>query len=283
MTVVGVVGAGVIGSGVAQTLARSGYSVVLIDITVEIGEKALASIEREARMSPLLGGPRVDVPEVLAAITVDVSLDSLAEADFVIENITENWERKRELYAALDKACKPQAIFVVNTSVIPITKVAAATDRSAQVIGVHFMNPVPMKPVVELIPGYHTSAETIQDTHGLLTAMGKTPVQVRDSPGFVANRVQMLAVNEAAYLVHEGVASAADVDEVFRSCFGHPMGPLETADLIGVDTVLNSIETLHDNFADSKYRPCPLLRLMADAGLHGRKTGRGFYAYEVST
>lgn len=280
MTTVGVLGAGVMGTGVAQNLAQTGHRVVLIDLSPHILEHALAQIEREARMSRLLGGPAVDVPSVLSAITTGTEPDLLAEADFVIENITEDWDRKRRLYPTLDRACPPGTIYVVNTSAIPITKVASVTSRPEQVIGVHFMNPVPMKEAVELIPGYHTSARTIQRTRALLTAMGKKAIEVKDSCGFVSNRVLMLTVNEAAYLVYEGVASAETVDEVFRSCFGHPMGPLETADLIGVDTILYSVEVLYQEFADSKYRPCPLLRQMTDAGLHGRKTGKGFYSYD---
>jgi 3-hydroxybutyryl-CoA dehydrogenase len=168
---------------------------------------------------------------------------------------------------------------VVNTSAIPITQVASITKRPANVIGVHFMNPVPAKPAVEMIPGVHTSDRTVERTLEMLTAMGKRAIPVKDSCGFVSNRVLMLTVNEAAYLVYEGVADAAGVDDVFRSCFGHPMGPLETADLIGVDTILYSVEVLYENYSDSKYRPCPLLREMTAAGLHGRKTGRGFYDY----
>jgi 3-hydroxybutyryl-CoA dehydrogenase len=200
----------------------------------------------------------------------------------VIENVTENWDIKRAVYQALDEACQPGAIFIVNTSAIPITKVAAVTRRPAQVIGVHFMNPVPAKPAVELIPGFHTAPQTVERTRELLTAMGKKAIKVNDSCGFVSNRVLMLTVNEAAFLLYEGVADAESVDEVFRSCFGHPMGPLETADLIGVDTILYSVEVLYEHYSDSKYRPCPLLRQMTDAGLHGRKSGRGFYDYTVS-
>jgi len=279
MTAVGVVGAGIMGTGVAQSLARSGHRVILFDVSPQILDGALHRIERDARLSSLLGGPPVDVETVLDAITVGTDATALAEADFVIENITESWERKRELYPVLDEACKQQTVFVANTSAIPITKIAATTNRPEKVIGVHFMNPVPMKNVVELIPGFHTSAETIERTRELLTTMGKKAVEVKDSCGFVSNRVLMVAINEAACLVHEDVATAADVDEIFRGCFGHPMGPLETADLIGVDTILASVEVLHENFSDSKYRPCPLLRQMVDAGLHGRKTGRGFYTY----
>lgn len=281
MTIVGVVGAGVMGTGVAQNLAQSRHQVVLVDLSEEILRGALAVIERDARMSRLLGGPAVDVPAVLASITTSVDLAALAGAEVVIENITEDWPRKRQLYAELERHCAPDAVFVANTSAIPITTIAAATRRPANVVGVHFMNPVPMKPAVELIPGFHTSAGTLRRTRELLTSMGKKAIDVNDSCGFVSNRVLMLTVNEAAYLVYEGVADAATVDEVFRSCFGHPMGPLETADLIGVDTILRSVEVLHQNYADSKYRPCPLLRTMTDAGLHGRKTGRGFHSYDA--
>jgi 3-hydroxybutyryl-CoA dehydrogenase len=280
MAIVGVVGAGVMGTGVAQNLAQSGHRVVLVDLSKEILAEALTLIERNARMSRLLGGPAVDPAEVLNAITVDVEMSALADADVVIENITENWDAKREVYESLERHCRPDTIFVANTSAIPITKIASVTKRPSQVVGVHFMNPVPMKPAAELIPGFHTSSETVETIRELLTSMGKKGIDVNDACGFVSNRVLMLTVNEAAYLVHEGVADAETVDEVFRSCFGHPMGPLETADLIGVDTILYSVEVLYENFSDSKYRPCPLLRQMTDAGLHGRKSGRGFHTYD---
>lgn len=280
MAIVGVVGAGVMGTGVAQNLAQSGHRVVLVDLSKEILAEALTLIERNARMSRLLGGPAVDPAEVLNAITVDVEMSALADVDVVIENITENWDAKREVYESLERHCRPDTIFVANTSAIPITKIASVTKRPSQVVGVHFMNPVPMKPAAELIPGFHTSSETVETIRELLTSMGKKGIDVNDACGFVSNRVLMLTVNEAAYLVHEGVADAETVDEVFRSCFGHPMGPLETADLIGVDTILYSVEVLYENFSDSKYRPCPLLRQMTDAGLHGRKSGRGFHTYD---
>jgi 3-hydroxybutyryl-CoA dehydrogenase len=279
MTVIGVVGAGVMGVGVAQNLAQTGHEVVLVDRSEAILADALATIRNNCRMSRLLGGPALDPDEVLSRITTGVGADSVAKADVVIENVTEDWDVKREVYAALDEACGPDTVFVVNTSAIPITKVASVTKRPTQVIGVHFMNPVPAKPTVELIPGFHTTPETILRTRELLTSIGKRWVDVKDASGFVSNRVLMLTVNEAAYLVHEGVATAESVDEVFRGCFGHPMGPLETADLIGVDTILYSVEVLYEHYADSKYRPCPLLKQMTDAGLHGRKSGRGFYTY----
>ena len=282
MTLVGVVGAGVMGVGVAQNLAQTGHDVILVDKDEETLREALALIERNCRMSRLMGGPEVDAAEVLSRITTGVGAKQVAGAEIVIENVTENWDVKRAVHEEMDAACGPETVFVVNTSAIPITKIAAVTGRPDRVVGVHFMNPVPAKPAVELIPGFHTSPETVQRTRDLLTAMGKKAVQVKDSCGFVSNRVLMLTVNEAAYLVHEGVASAADVDEVFRSCFGHPMGPLETADLIGVDTILYSVEVLYEHYADSKYRPCPLLKQMTDAGLHGRKSGRGFHDYDPS-
>lgn len=280
MTIVGVVGAGVMGTGVAQNLAQCGHQVVLIDLSKEILTEALAKIERDARFSKLLGGPAVDAAAVMSAITVDTEIAALADADVVIENITENWVAKKSVYAELDAHCRQDTIFIANTSAIPITKIASVTRRPANVIGVHFMNPVPMKPACELIPGFHTSPETVERTRKLLADMGKKGIDVKDACGFVSNRVLMLTVNEAAYLVYEGVADAATVDEVFRSCFGHPMGPLETADLIGVDTILYSVEVLYEQYSDSKYRPCPLLRQLTDAGLHGRKTGRGFHTYD---
>ncbi|MCP3804696.1 3-hydroxyacyl-CoA dehydrogenase NAD-binding domain-containing protein [Allokutzneria sp. A3M-2-11 16] len=279
MSLVGVVGAGVMGSGVAQTFAQAGHEIVLIDNDPEALAKAVNAIELNARMSRMMGGPAVDHEAVLARITTGTDLGLLAEAHIVIENVTENWEIKKAVWAELEATCKAETIFVANTSAIPITKLASLTKRPAQVAGVHFMNPVPMKPAAELIKGYHTTPETIETVRDLLTSAGKRGIDVNDASGFVSNRVLMLTVNEAAYLVYEGVASAETVDDVFRSCFGHPMGPLETADLIGVDTILYSVEVLHEHFADSKYRPCPLLKQMTDAGLHGRKSGKGFYTY----
>ncbi|GAA3986979.1 3-hydroxyacyl-CoA dehydrogenase family protein [Allokutzneria multivorans] len=279
MSLVGVVGAGVMGSGVAQTFAQAGHEIVLIDNDPVALAKALNAIELNARMSRMMGGPAVDHEQVLSLITTGTDLALLAEAHIVIENVTENWEIKKAVWQELEATCKAETIFVANTSAIPITKLASLTKRPTQVAGVHFMNPVPMKPAAELIKGYHTAPETIETVRELLSSAGKRGIDVNDASGFVSNRVLMLTVNEAAYLVYEGVASAETVDDVFRSCFGHPMGPLETADLIGVDTILYSVEVLYEHFADSKYRPCPLLKQMTDAGLHGRKSGKGFYTY----
>lgn len=279
MSVIGVVGAGVMGVGVAQNLATSGYEVILVDRDEEILTAARATLNRNCRLSRLLGGPEIDADAVLARVSTAVGVAALAKAEIVIENVTENWEIKREVHARLDEVLDPTAVVIANTSAIPITRIASASTHPERVVGVHFMNPVPAKPVVELIPGVHTSPEALERTRALLRALGKQAVQVKDSAGFVSNRVLMLTVNEAAFLVHEGVATAEEVDEVFRGCFGHPMGPLETADLIGVDTILYSVEVLYEHYADSKYRPCPLLKQMTDAGMHGRKTGRGFYTY----
>ena len=279
MAQVGVAGAGVMGRGVAQSLGHAGYEVVLLDVARETLDEAAVQIERDARMSRMLPGPTMDADKVMAAITLTTEPADLSDVEIVIENITEDWAAKRELYGVLDATCPPETIFVANTSAIPITRIGSATTRPDRTIGVHFMNPVPHKPVVELIPGALTSTETVERTRALLSDMEKTAVEVKDACGFISNRVLMLTVNEAAFLVHEGVADAAGVDQVFRGCFGHPMGPLETADLIGIDTILYSIEVLHEHFGDSKYRPCPLLKQMTDAGFHGRKAGRGFYTY----
>jgi 3-hydroxybutyryl-CoA dehydrogenase len=279
MTVIGVLGAGVMGVGVAQNLATSGYEVVLVDRDERILADARAAIARNCRLSRLMGGPAIDADAVLEKITTAVGMDAVAKAEIVIENVTENWEIKRDVHARLDEVLDPDAVIIANTSAIPITRIGSIGRHPQRVIGVHFMNPVPVKPVVELIPGMLTAPETTARTRALLAGMGKKAVDVKDSSGFVSNRVLMLTVNEAAFLVCEGVATAEAVDEVFRGCFGHPMGPLETADLIGVDTILYSVEVLYEHYADSKYRPCPLLKQMTDAGRLGRKSGRGFYTY----
>ncbi|MEV0622105.1 3-hydroxyacyl-CoA dehydrogenase family protein [Nonomuraea sp. NPDC050404] len=279
---VGVVGAGVMGAEVAQVLARSGHEVVLVDVTDEVLGRARESIAQSMRMQRLLAADRSGLPdreEVLSRIVFTTDDERLGAADFVIENVTENWDIKRGVYERIDRLCPQHCVFAVNTSVIPITQVGSVTRRPDRVIGTHFMNPPTLKPMVEVIRGHHTSAETVGITVGLLEAMGKQSIVVRDSPGFVTNRVLMLTVNEAMFLVHEGVATAEEVDRLFTGCFGHKMGPLETSDLIGLDTVLYSIELLHEQFGDSKYRPCPLLKTMVAAGLHGRKSGQGFYDY----
>ncbi|GAA2672068.1 3-hydroxyacyl-CoA dehydrogenase family protein [Streptomyces lunalinharesii] len=281
MSRVGVIGAGIMGGGVAQSLATAGHDVVLIDVSKDILDSTATRIRTELRLSRLVGATKepVDTDRALRAITFTTDYADLHDVDFVIENVTESWEIKQRVYPVLDDVCPPHCVFAANTSALPITRLASLTRRAPQVLGIHFMNPVPMKPVVELIPGHHTTPATVATAEELLATMGKTAIVVNDSPGFVSNRVLMLTINEAAFLVHEGVATAEQVDAVFTSCFGHPMGPLATADLIGVDTILRSIEVLHDSFNDSKYRPCPLLKQMVDAGLQGRKTRQGFFSY----
>ncbi len=280
---IGVIGAGVMGSGVAQNLAQTNHRVVLVDISEDILEKTRDEIAKNIRFQGFFGNreKQENPDEILEQITFTTDYSQLEQADYVIENVTEKWDLKKDIYARVDGICRKDCIFAANTSAISITRIASATKRPANIIGTHFMNPVPMKKMVEVIRGYHTSDETIEKTKQLLADMGKECIVVNDAPGFVSNRVLMLTVNEAVYLVHEGVARAEDVDQIFKSCFGHAMGPLETGDLIGLDTILYSLEVLYESFNDSKYRPCPLLKKMVDAGLHGRKSGEGFYTYPI--
>lgn len=278
---VGVIGAGVMGRGMAQNLAQTNHRTVLVDISEEILDSAKQEIAQNLRFQGLfnkeaaVGNP----DEIMGRIEFTTDCDPLETADFVIENVIEKWEVKKDVYEKIDAVCPEHCVFAANTSAISITRIGSATKRPSQVVGMHFMNPVPMKKMVEVIRGYHTSEETIEISKELLAAMGKECVIVEDSPGFVSNRVLMLTVNEAIFLVHDGVAPAEDVDRIFKSCFGHKMGPIETADLIGLDTILYSLEVLYESFNDSKYRPCPLLKKLVDAGLHGRKSGEGFYTY----
>jgi 3-hydroxybutyryl-CoA dehydrogenase len=281
ISLIGVVGAGVIGVGVAQNLAQTGHRVILLDISQSILEQAQQAIRNNIRFQGFFNKDQKvnGAADTLEKITFATDPTSLKEVDFVIENVPEKWEFKRDAYRIIDGICPERTVFGANTSAITITRLASLTGRPAKVIGIHFMNPVPMKTTVELIPGYHTSQETLEDTKRLLSQMGKQWVMVKDSPGFVSNRVLMLTINEAIFLAQEQVASAEEIDRIFTTCFGHKMGPLATADLIGLDTILYSIEVLYASFNDSKYRPCPLLKQMVDAGLYGRKSGRGFYNY----
>lgn len=277
---VGVVGAGVMGTGVAQSLAQAGYRVLLLDISNEVLQRAQDEITKNIRFQRLFHKEQQEsIATIVERITFTTDYAPFSEADFVIENVTEKWEIKKQVHEQLAQICPPHCIVAVNTSAISITRVASVTGRPTQVLGMHFMNPVPQKPMVEMIRGYHTSVETIATARELLASMNKEGIVVNDMPGFVSNRVLMLTVNEAIFLVQDQVASAEDVDTIFKTCFGHKMGPLETADLIGLDTILYSIEVLYESYNDSKYRPCPLLKKMVDAGLHGRKSGQGFYTY----
>jgi 3-hydroxybutyryl-CoA dehydrogenase len=270
------------GTGLAQNLADTGHRVILVDISEEILERAQEEIHKNLRFHRLFskaqGQPGID--ETLKRITFTTGYELFEGADFVIENVTEKWEIKKEVHARIDAACPEHAVVAANTSAISITRIGSLHKQPSEVIGMHFMNPVPMKSMVEVIRGYHTSPQTIETARQLLAGMGKECVVVNDMPGFVSNRVLMLTVNEAVFLVQDQVATAEEVDRIFKQCFGHKMGPLETADLIGLDTILYSIEVLYESYNDSKYRPCPLLKKMVEAGLYGRKNGQGFYTYK---
>jgi len=276
---VGVIGAGVMGTGVAQNLAQTGHDVVLIDISTDILERAEEEIRNNIRLQSLFNRGAKVPGDAIEKITFTTDYQMLENADFVVENVVEKWGVKQEVYAQIDSICPEHCVFAANTSAISITRIASATQRADRVVGMHFMNPVPMKKTVEVIRGYHSSDDCMEIAQQFLAQMDKEGIVVNDSPGFVSNRVLMLTVNEAVFLVQDQVASAQDVDQIFKSCFGHQMGPQETADLIGLDTNLYSIEVLYESFNDSKYRPCPLLKKMVDAGLYGRKSGRGFYTY----
>jgi 3-hydroxybutyryl-CoA dehydrogenase len=279
---VGVIGAGVMGAGVAQNLAQCGLQVVLIDLHEEALAHARSEIRKNLRFHAFLSKSKEKVQDpgqIMERVQFTRSYGPLRDAFFVIENVSEKWEAKQAVYPQLDAVCPDATVYAADTSCTPITRIGVLTNRPDKVIGIHFMNPVPVKETVELIPGRQTSDQTIAIAKDLLARMNKNWVLVNDSPGFVSNRVLMLMINEAAHLLKEKVAAPESVDAVFKKCFGHKMGPLETADLIGLDTVLFSIEVLHESFADNKYRPCSLLKEMVEAGHLGRKSGKGFYTY----
>lgn len=277
---IGIIGAGVMGRGVALAYAQYGHNIVLVDIEENVLEEAKKQIIRDYRFQGMYGKKCEDtIQNILGRITFTTQLENVEMCEYIIENVTENWEIKKNVYLQLNKICNENTIYAVNTSCFSITRVGALMNKPENVIGSHYMNPAHIKSTVEVIKGYHTSEKTINTTLELLKTIEKEGVVVNDLPGFVSNRVLMLTVNEAIYLVHEGVAEAKDVDKIFKQCFGHKMGPLETADLIGLDTILFSVEVLYESYCDSKYRPCPLLKKMVNAGLLGRKSGQGFYAY----
>ncbi len=284
LSTVGVIGAGVMGVGVAQNLAQTGHSVVLIDLGDEQLRKARAGIRQAVRMQGLFkkSASSESADTVLERIRFTTDYGDLGGVDFVVENVVEKWQVKAEVYPRLDAICPEHAVFAANTSCISITRLGSLTRRPSQIVGMHFMNPVPLKPMVEVIRGFHTSEETLTTAKAFLAGMGKDCIVVQDMPGFVSNRVLMLTINEAIFLVQDQVAPAEDIDRLFKTCFGHKMGPLETGDLIGLDTILDSLVVLYESYSDDKYRPCPLLQKMVHAGLLGRKSGRGFYNYEPS-
>lgn len=278
---IGVVGAGVMGAGLAQNLAQTDHDVVLLDLGEEQLDRARGEIRQAVRMQGFFqkGEKKQSADDVLARIRFTTDYGDFGDVDFVIENVVEKWEPKAGVYPQIDAAAPERAVFVANTSCFSITRLASLTKRPEKVMGMHFMNPVPLKPMVEAIRGFHTTEETVETGRAFLASMGKECIVVNDMPGFVSNRVLMLTVNEAIFVVQDQVAPAEDVDRLFKTCFGHKMGPLETADLIGLDTILYSLDVLYESYNDSKYRPCPLLKKMVDAGLHGRKSGQGFYDY----
>ena len=275
-----VIGAGQMGSGIAQVCAHSGYEVVLNDIKEEFLERGLGIIRKNLNRQVEKGRLEAAVmEETLSRITTSVSLEDAKDVDLVIEAAVENMEIKSKIFAQLDEIAPSHAILSTNTSSLPITEIAAATKRPEQVIGMHFMNPVPVMKLIEIIRGLATTDEVYATIETMSHKLNKTPVEVNDYPGFVSNRILMPMINEAIYTVFEGVATPEAVDEVMKLGMNHPMGPLTLADFIGLDTCLYIMETLHEGFGDDKYRPCPLLRKYVKAGWLGRKSGRGFYQY----
>ena len=280
MQKIGVIGAGTMGNGIAHVFARAGYEVLLFDLEQKFLDRAIETVaknlEREVAKNKITAADR---DSALKRITPVLDRAKLGHCDFAVEAATEKFEIKAELFRALDGICRPDVILASNTSSISITKLASLTRRAEKVIGMHFFNPVPVMKLVEIIRGLATSDDSFHIVSELSIKLEKTPVEVNDAPGFVSNRVLMPLLNEAMYAVMEGVATAQAVDEVFKLGMAHPMGPLTLADFIGLDVCLDIMRVLHEGMGDPKYRPCPLLVKMVDAGWLGKKTGRGFYKY----
>jgi 3-hydroxybutyryl-CoA dehydrogenase len=279
---IGVVGAGQMGAGIAQVSAQAGIDVLLHDREERILQAAVQSIGTS--LNRLAGKGTLSQPDCEAALgrlRTTTDLSAFADRDFVVEAVNENLALKRQIFESLHAVCRTGVILASNTSSMSITRIAAATGRPDRVIGMHFMNPVPIMKLVEIVPGQATSEATLRETRSLAERLGKTPVTAQDLPGFISNRVLMPMINEAIFALHEGVGTREDIDTVMTLGMRHPMGPLALADFIGLDTCLSILEVLHEGFGDPKYRPCPLLRRMVDAGHLGRKAGRGFYDYRA--
>jgi len=278
---IGVLGAGNIGIGVITDLILHGISAVVVDISEDILKRAQTEVLNNVRFVPLLSKtlPRITRDEALQRMVLTTDLKDVVSCDFVIENVTEDWSVKRPLYENLDRLAPPEVCFGANTSCISITQIGSATKRPANVVGIHLMNPVHLMPTVEVIRGFHTSDRTVDTLLQLFSCLNKEAIIVEDLAGFVSNRISHLFMNEAAFVLQDHVATAEKIDMIFKKCFGHKMGPLETADLIGLDTVMRSLDVLYESFQDPKYRCCPLLRKLVHAGHLGRKTGKGFHVY----
>lgn len=276
-----VIGAGQMGGGIAQVCAQSGYEVILHDMDVDALERGEKVIHKLLARSVEKGRlTEEDKEATISRLSTSTSINKVKEVDLVIEAVVENMEVKKSIFKQLDELAPHHAILATNTSSLSITEIAAVTDRPEKVIGMHFMNPVPIMKLVEVIRAIQTSEETYQAINETALALNKTSVESNDFPGFIANRILMPMINEAIYTVYEGVASIEDVDTVMKLGMNHPMGPLTLADFIGLDTCLYIMEVLHEGFGDSKYRPCPLLRQYVQAGWYGKKSGRGFYTYD---
>lgn len=269
------------GTGLAVDLILHGISVVLVDQTLEALERSRQEIFKNIRFAPLVNSslPRLALEVAQQKLQCLTDLEAVSTCEFIIENVPENIEIKEQVYRSLDTICPADVCFGANTSCTSITRIASFTQRPGSIIGIHFMNPVYLKPCVEAIRGFHTSDACIQATQTLLKQLGKEAIVVNDYPGFVSNRISHLFMNEAAFVVQDQVAMPHEVDDIFKKCYGHTMGPLQTADLIGLDTVVHSLHVLYESYQDSKFRCCPLLRKMVDAGLLGVKSGKGFYEY----
>ena len=278
---IGVVGAGIMGSGIAQVVSSAGYNVVLNDIEDRFLDRGIASISKSLeRMVKKEKISPDDKNAIIGRITRSTSLDDFSDVDFVVEAVIEDKPLKHDIFKRLDNICRKDVILSSNTSSISITSLAAVTTRSDKVIGMHFINPVPVMKLIEVIKGLDTSEETANTVFELSKMMGKVPVMAEDFPGFVSNRVLQVMINEGIYCLYEGVGTRESIDDIMKMCANHPMGPLELADLIGLDTVLNILNVLYEGYGDPKYHPCPLLKKYVEAGLLGRKSGRGFYEYD---